>query len=59
MFFAVRLSIMFKLLGLRFSDAINLVAMFIDPLLDGSVRSGQWDPHSGSWVKSPADSERA
>jgi hypothetical protein len=42
-----------------YSDAIILVAMFIDPLLDGSVRSGQWDPHSGSWVKSPADSERA
>jgi predicted nucleotidyltransferase component of viral defense system len=42
-----------------YSDAINLVAMFIDPLLDGSVQSGQWDPHSGSWVKSPADSERA
>ncbi len=42
-----------------YSDAINVVAMFIDPLLDGSVRSGQWDPHSGSWVKSPADSERA
>jgi len=47
------------LVPVSYSDAINLVAMFIDPLLDGSVQSGQWDPHSGSWVKSPADSERA
>ncbi|MGO8823748.1 MAG: hypothetical protein ACLQU9_00725 [Acidimicrobiales bacterium] len=42
-----------------YPDAINLVATFIDPLLDGSVQFGQWDPHSGSWVKSPADPERA
>ena len=43
----------------RFLDAINLVAAFIDPLLGGSVESGQWDPLSGSWVESPADPERA
>jgi hypothetical protein len=42
-----------------YPDAINLVATFIDPLLGGSVQSGQWDPHSGSWVTSPADTERA
>ena len=43
----------------RFLDAINLVAAFIDPLLGGSVESGQRDPLSGSWVESPADPERA
>ena len=41
-----------------YSDAIKLVATFIDPLLDGSL-SGQWDPHSASWVKGLTDPERA
>jgi predicted nucleotidyltransferase component of viral defense system len=36
-----------------YPDAINLVAAFIDPLLTGSVESGQWNPHSSHWVNSP------
>jgi predicted nucleotidyltransferase component of viral defense system len=44
-----------ELVPSSYPDAINLVAAFIDPLLGGSVESGHWDPHSGGWVKSPAD----
>jgi predicted nucleotidyltransferase component of viral defense system len=44
-----------ELVPSSYPDAINLVAAFIDPLFVGSVESGHWDPHSGGWVKSPAD----
>ena len=40
-----------------YSDAISLVAAFIDPLLGGSVESGHWDPNSGGWVKSLGDTD--
>jgi hypothetical protein len=40
-----------------YPDAISLAAAFIDPLLDGSVESGHWDPNSGGWVKSLGDTD--
>jgi predicted nucleotidyltransferase component of viral defense system len=44
-----------ELVPSSYSDAINLVVAFIDPLLGGSIESGIWDPHSGDWVKNPGD----
>jgi hypothetical protein len=46
-----------ELVPSSYTDAISLVAAFIDPLLGGSVESGHWDPHFGGWVKSPADTD--
>lgn len=46
-----------ELVPSSYADAINLVTAFIDPVLGGSVESGHWDPHSGGWVKSPADAD--
>lgn len=33
-----------------FADAVNAVAGFLDPVLNGDVRDGRWDPTNLEWV---------
>jgi predicted nucleotidyltransferase component of viral defense system len=38
-----------------YSDAINLVAAFSDPLVVGSADAGHWDPDAGRWITGAAE----
>jgi hypothetical protein len=37
----------------RLADAVGLVNAFLNPVLDGSVSEGQWDPSMASWGAAP------
>ncbi|MWJ02156.1 nucleotidyl transferase AbiEii/AbiGii toxin family protein, partial [Clavibacter michiganensis subsp. michiganensis] len=31
-------------------DAVELVSSFLDPVLDGTITEGRWDPATSTWV---------
>ncbi|MDO4020000.1 nucleotidyl transferase AbiEii/AbiGii toxin family protein, partial [Clavibacter michiganensis] len=34
----------------RIEDAVELVSSFLDPVLDGTITEGRWDPATSTWV---------